>query len=519
MAVHWSFPPLFTLSLISILILVLGKNAAYYPNEIPNPFHHPEKCGRGQVKQSRICDIDNFLSFEGGNVVEGYINKIETCEIAVVIVNKISEMFVGTSTIEFASQLFARQLHDSWGVGKADKNDGVLIFLSIEDRSVYISVGKGIISMLNRYVLDSVINHMRPSLRSKNYGQAIERAILEIDYILKGESLPMNSNQNSDVSSYVFPTLFGMAFVVVIYYAAKEMQRVRRLKQGQAALNRFISEISDVKGSKYFTTTCPICLEDFPRKHSISDSSRPSMMEGTDPSTSLDSENPNYSSTRPATAQSDTYAADSGNTNNTNPKRAMSLRCGHMFCYTCLQEFLKKSSLQERLLCPVCRKPMDGSTEDGAPPRPPNSSTSNMPRPPDSSFPASHTPGSGQGSAYGRYDDPPSCSAHSEANRPPAEDVHYRWRYMQPDILFRLNRMRYLYPDVMTADTHNAMQGALQRGQVHELEAAARTRLTVVNQQLADIARRQAAQASGSRGAIGGNWGGGMSGGGHGGRW
>ena len=47
------------------------------------------------------------------------------------------------ATPAMAAQDFAKAIHERWGVGDAACNNGVLLLLSVGDRQVYISTGKG----------------------------------------------------------------------------------------------------------------------------------------------------------------------------------------------------------------------------------------------------------------------------------------------------------------------------------------------------------------------------------------
>lgn len=69
---------------------------------------------------------------------------------------------------EQAAEIFARYIHDVWGVGHvADTTGGttgVLIFLSIEDRTVYFSRGPSLERVLRDTRVDAVIETMKPFL-------------------------------------------------------------------------------------------------------------------------------------------------------------------------------------------------------------------------------------------------------------------------------------------------------------------------------------------------------------------
>ena len=134
------FAALLFLFISSSIYFVLGT---FQPEDIPNPNTSKENavvCGRLNVPQSSICDPNNYMDHESKNVIEGYINAISsTAQIGVVVIDQISPTFTKKYyTIEDASNAFARNIHDAWGVGDKSLNNGALVFLSVKDRVVYI---------------------------------------------------------------------------------------------------------------------------------------------------------------------------------------------------------------------------------------------------------------------------------------------------------------------------------------------------------------------------------------------
>ena len=93
------------------------------------------------------------------------------------------------------------------------------------------------------------------------------------------------------------------------------------------------------------------------------------------------------------------------------------------------------------------------------------------------------------------------------------------WARRGPEYHFRLNRMRHLYPNVMTDHSYRAMSRAIDGQSTAEFTAAAQARLSEVQQIITDTQRRAAAASRGSRGSSHSSFGGGRSHGGGGGRW
>ena len=176
----------------------------------------------------------------------------------------------------------------------------------------------------------------------------------------------------------------------------------------------------------------------------------------------------------------------------------MALHCGHSFCYACLETYLKDRNNEKK--CPICRVPVDPDTPV-PPPQPPQNHSSYFSR---------SSPSSNGQPPY----DPTDC--HGTNSSTSGEDT--RFRYQSPEFAYRMNRMRYLYPTVMTADTYERMNRGIVNQSASEVIQAAQLRRDEVTRQLSDINTRRIQQRSGSGGSSR-SWGGGSSGGGGGGRW
>ena len=112
------------------------------PSQIPNPLTDPESCGRST--KSTICDPFSYLYTNAAESIQKSIDKEVSAEIAVLIIKKMHPSLFGGifSSIDQAAQKFARDVHDSWGIGNKETNNGILIFLSIEDRKIYIYINR-----------------------------------------------------------------------------------------------------------------------------------------------------------------------------------------------------------------------------------------------------------------------------------------------------------------------------------------------------------------------------------------
>ena len=90
-------------------------------------------------------------------------------EAVVLTINSIQDYDTGDSTIES----FATNLFNSWGIGNADRNDGILTLVAVSDRNVRIEVGAGYGDSLN-FAMQSIIDeYMVPNFKQNDYSSGI----------------------------------------------------------------------------------------------------------------------------------------------------------------------------------------------------------------------------------------------------------------------------------------------------------------------------------------------------------
>jgi uncharacterized membrane protein YgcG len=161
---------------------------------------------------------------------------------------------------------YARRLHDAWGVGEEtdEGGTGVLLFLSIYDRILYISRGGALEKFLTNSRIDAILRTIQPAMRQTMFADGFILAIDEVEhYILKGQ--PTWNEFFLDL--LCFENFFVLVWVVTLLLAITKSSRQRRQQRAYAQAVSQLSEIDRAQAEalqgRFQATSCPICLESF----------------------------------------------------------------------------------------------------------------------------------------------------------------------------------------------------------------------------------------------------------------
>lgn len=124
-----------------------------------------------------INDFQNIFSLSERNSLDSLVKAFEketTAEIVVVTLNK---EFAPAE--KFDSSVTA--LYNSWGIGKKEKNNGVLIAICNDYRTIRISNGYGIEEKMTNEETKTIINMiMIPEFRKQEFYEGTRKGILAI---------------------------------------------------------------------------------------------------------------------------------------------------------------------------------------------------------------------------------------------------------------------------------------------------------------------------------------------------
>lgn len=168
-------------------------------------------------------------------------------------------------TREKVAEIFARITHNQWGVGDELEcgGTGVVIFISVTDRAMFISKGKALDPILTDRRLDNILESMKPALRKNMYQEATLRAIKKIHSLLE-DGEPKFSEKALIWMERVLPfLLFTCALFFAYLTSRKHRDEQRRYTLVASQLNALDHARAEALQGRFQCVSCPICLEPF----------------------------------------------------------------------------------------------------------------------------------------------------------------------------------------------------------------------------------------------------------------
>lgn len=164
------------LALVVLVVLAPAAFAEEYPTK-PNSY---------------VADYANVMTATERTQLEAILNNVQaktTCEVAVVTMKDIGNV----SVEEYRVKLF-----EKWGIGKAGKDNGLLILVVTGSRDIQVEVGYGLEpivtdSLVGRYLDDYAV----PSLRQNNYGEGLIKLSDAFSSLLVAKYDPANPPTSS----------------------------------------------------------------------------------------------------------------------------------------------------------------------------------------------------------------------------------------------------------------------------------------------------------------------------------
>ncbi len=160
----------------------------------------------------RVNDFAKIFSSDFTKNLEKKLLQIEsqtTDQIVVVTVNNLQE----TTIEDYANQLF-----NYWKIGQKDKDNGILLIISTEDRNVRLEVGYGLESVITDGRAGEIIrNQIIPAFKKGDYEAGVLAGIDKISQYLTNQTSENTVRKNTKING---GNLFSISvYLVIIFFS------------------------------------------------------------------------------------------------------------------------------------------------------------------------------------------------------------------------------------------------------------------------------------------------------------
>lgn len=161
---------------------------------------------------SAVYDQANVLSKETIQTIDKLNEKSDNTDkklkIGVYIMEDLDGKDLEDTTLEIARK---------WKIGDKDTNNGVLLFLAINDKKSRLEVSDNLATRLTDIQSKTILDNMKPKLRSKDYDGAVLEAVKSITDANNGKKIKSeNSVSSEDMVGMILIIVFILFVIVVI---------------------------------------------------------------------------------------------------------------------------------------------------------------------------------------------------------------------------------------------------------------------------------------------------------------
>lgn len=121
---------------------------------------------------------------------------------------------------------YAFSLGDSWGIGRKQKNNGVLILIAFEDRDIFIATGYGMEGVMPDGLVKRIIeNDIKPNFKAGQYYQGLDEATDSMFRLAAGEYTGEPRDELKDNWPFFFVIGFFILMFILIMWAKARSAR------------------------------------------------------------------------------------------------------------------------------------------------------------------------------------------------------------------------------------------------------------------------------------------------------
>ena len=163
--------------------------------------------------QTSIYDEINLLTTSQKNSLEQKLIRYSDTTSTQIVIATIS-----STKGEYINYLGA-QWAEKWGIGQADKDNGIFILLAKDDRKIGINTGKGVEHLLTDAISKRIINRdIIPYFKQNDYYGGLNRATDAIFEVMSGEYKGKRQNNavRFPIEIFIILFIFFIIFIIAI---------------------------------------------------------------------------------------------------------------------------------------------------------------------------------------------------------------------------------------------------------------------------------------------------------------
>lgn len=161
-------------------------------------------------ENSAVYDQAKVLSKETIKTIDKLNEKAdntnEKLKIGVYIAKDLGDKDVEETSLEIARK---------WKIGDKDTNNGVLLFLAINDKKSRLEVSDNLATRLTDIQSKAILDNMKPKLRSKDYDGAVLDAVKSITDVNNGKKVKSNKT-SENMTGYIILIVFVIFVIIVV---------------------------------------------------------------------------------------------------------------------------------------------------------------------------------------------------------------------------------------------------------------------------------------------------------------
>lgn len=160
------------------------------------------------TNNSYVSNPDNLLTEEAVNKINSRLSDLETkttAQVAVVVIQSIGDADI----FDFAQQLF-----DRWKIGRSGKDNGLLILMVMDKRTVRFHTGLGLEGVLPDVVCKRIqTEHMIPYFKEEDYSQGMIAGVDHVYLILTDPRYADEIKEDADKEESGWNAIFNLFLI------------------------------------------------------------------------------------------------------------------------------------------------------------------------------------------------------------------------------------------------------------------------------------------------------------------